>query len=226
MEITYFGHSTFLINTGSHKILFDPFIKGNPKAKTVDINSIRCDTILLSHAHGDHTDDAVEIANANKALVIGAYEVTVWMQQHGVKRTHGLNSGCITSFDFGKLRAVTAAHSSSFPDGTYGGNPLGYIIEANNKSFYFAGDTGLTMDMQLIPRWHQLDFCFLPIGNNFTMGYEDACTAAEFVNCNTVIGMHYDTFPPIKIDHHQAVEHFKQRGKKLILMKIGETISL
>jgi L-ascorbate metabolism protein UlaG (beta-lactamase superfamily) len=226
MEITYYGHSTFLINTGSHKLLFDPFIRGNHKASHINAKEIEADVILISHAHGDHTDDLVEIATRCNALVIGSYEVTTWAEKKGVQRIHGLNMGGSIKPEFGRLRAVSAVHSSSFNDGTYSGNPLGFVIEAGGKAFYYSGDTALTMDMQLIPRWHKLDFCFLPIGNNYTMGYEDACTAAEFVNCNKVLGMHFDTFPVIEIDHNAAIQHFKHHNKDLVLMKIGETIRL
>ncbi|HZG01643.1 MAG TPA: metal-dependent hydrolase, partial [Chitinophagales bacterium] len=149
MQITYYGHSTFLVNTGSHKLLFDPFISGNSKATQIDATKIECDGLLISHAHGDHTGDAVSIAKRTNALVVGAYEVAVWAEKNGAKRTHGLNAGGFVNFDFGKLRAVAAQHSSSFPDGSYGGNPLGFILEASGKTFYYAGDTALSMEMQL-----------------------------------------------------------------------------
>jgi L-ascorbate metabolism protein UlaG (beta-lactamase superfamily) len=127
--------------------------------------------------------------------------------------------------DFGNVKCVNAVHSSSLPDGTYGGNPMGFVIESTEGNFYYAGDTALTYDMKLIGEYRSVDFAFLPIGNNFTMGIDNAIIASEFVNCNDIIGMHYDTFGYIKIDHEEAVRKFDRSGKKLTLLKIGETLS-
>jgi len=225
MQLTYYGHSAFLVDTGTHKLLFDPYITENPLAKDIDIEAINPDVILLSHAHNDHVGDTLDIAKRCNALVYGAYEVTGWVEKNGHKRTRPMNPGGFIEADFGKLRCTMAVHSSSFKDGSYGGNPVGFVIESNGWSFYYAGDTALTMDMQLIAKQHKLDFCFLPIGNNFTMGYEDACLAAEFVKCKKVIGMHYDTFGFIEIDHKKATQHFKRKQRELTLMEIGGTLT-
>jgi L-ascorbate metabolism protein UlaG (beta-lactamase superfamily) len=225
MKFTYYGHSCFAIETEGKKLLFDPFISGNELAKGIDIEKIEADFILASHAHFDHVADLVAIANRTGATVIGAYEVAVWAGKQGVKNAHPMNFGS-AYFDFGKLHFLPAAHSSSLPDGAYGGNPGGYLVHGNEYKFYYSGDTCLTMDMQLLPRYAKLDFAVLPVGGNFTMDVDDAIIASDFIQCNKVIGVHFDTFGYIKIDHQQAVDKFKAAGKELILPKIGETITL
>ena len=225
MKFTFYGHSCFAIETGGKKLLFDPFITGNELAKDIDINSIEADYILVSHGHGDHVGDLVGIAKRTGATIICAAEIATWAEKQGCPKAHGMNFGPYT-FEFGNVRFVPAAHSSSLPDGTYGGNPGGFIIKNNEGDFYFTGDTCLTMDMQLVPRYAKLNFAIMPIGGNFTMNAEDAVIAADFIKCNKVIGIHFDTFPPIKIDHNKAKEAFNNAGKELILPNIGETITL
>lgn len=224
VQITYYGHSCFMVNLAGTKILFDPFITPNELAKDIDITTINPDYILLSHGHGDHVADAVSIAKQSGAMCIGVYEVMSWLNAQGVKNTHEMNTGGSREFDFGKAKLVNAVHSSSMPDGAYGGNPIGFVITGKEHTFYYAGDTALTMDMKLIPERHKLDFAFLPIGDNFTMDYIDAARAAEFIKCDDIIGMHYDTFGYIKVDHEAAQNAFSQKGKTLTLMKIGETL--
>jgi L-ascorbate metabolism protein UlaG (beta-lactamase superfamily) len=225
MKFTYYGHSCFAVETGGKKLLFDPFISGNELAGNIDVNSIDADFILVSHGHGDHVGDLVAIAKRTGALVIGAYEVVGWAQSNGVKNAHPLNFGS-AKFDFGKLHFVPAWHSSALPDGSYGGNPGGYVVHGAESNFYYSGDTCLMMDMQLIPRYAKLDFAILPVGGNFTMDADDAVTAAEFIQCDKIIGVHFDTFGYIKIDHGAVKEKFKAAGKELILPRIGETITL
>jgi L-ascorbate metabolism protein UlaG (beta-lactamase superfamily) len=224
MKFTYYGHACFGIETGGKKMLFDPFITGNELAKDIDVSKIEADYILVSHGHGDHVDDLVSIAKRTGAVVVGAYEITNWAGEQGVKNVHAMNFGSAT-FDFGKLHFVPAHHSSSLPDGTYGGNPGGFVVHGDKK-FYYAGDTGLMMDMQLIPRYAKLDFAILPIGGNYTMDADDAILAAEFIQCDKIIGVHFDTFDPIRIDREKAKEKFKEAGKELILPEIGQTIKL
>ena len=226
MKLTYYGHACFAIETGNKKILFDPFITDNPLAENIDVNSIEADFIFVSHGHGDHVADLVSIAKRTNALCVACAEIADWLEKQGVKKVHGMNHGGPIKFDFGTARGVNAVHSSSLPDGTYAGNPLGFVFTTNDKNFYYSGDTALTLDMQLIPLWVKLDFAVLPIGSNFTMDVADAIRAADFVKCNKVVGVHYNTFPPIKIDTEQAIKDFEAAKKTLLLPEIGETIEL
>lgn len=226
MQFTYYGQSCFAVEIKGKKILFDPFITPNELAVQVDVNSIEADYILQSHGHADHIADCVSIAKRTGAKVVGSWEIHEWMNKQGITNTHPMNTGGKWDFDFGTVKCVVAHHSSSMPDGSYGGNPMGFVITSSEGNFYFAGDTALTLDMQLIPRWAKLDFAVLPIGDNFTMGVEDAIIAAEFVQCNRIIGVHYNTFGFIKIDTQKAVADFKAAGKELLLPEIGSTINL
>jgi len=226
MKFTYYGHSAFELETGGKKLLFDPFISHNELAKNIDINSLRPDYILLSHGHGDHFADLYTIQKNSGAKVICIYDILVWIGNNGgVTNVHGMNIGGSFNFDFGRVKMVSAIHSSSMPDGSYGGNPAGYVIYAEGKKVYFAGDTALTYDMKLLAD-ESLDWAILPIGDNFTMGADDAIKAAGFVNCKNVIGVHYDTFPPIKINKAEVTEKFKKAGLNLQLPPIGEGIEL
>ena len=227
MKLTYYGHACFSVVMGGKTLLFDPFIKYNELAKKVDINNIQADYILLSHGHEDHVADAMEIAERTGATIVSNYEVVSWFQAKGVKNGHPMNHGGKWKFDFGTVKFVSAIHSSSLPDGSYGGNPGGFVIEGAEGSFYYSGDTALTMDMQLIPLTSgKLNFIVLPIGDNFTMGVEEAIIASDFVKCNNIVGVHYDTFGYIKINHDEAKEKFKTKGKELLLLDIGQTIEL
>ena len=225
MKFTFYGHACFAIETGGKKFLFDPFISGNELAKDIDVNSIEADYILVSHGHGDHVADLVAIAKRTGAMVIAAYEIAEWVQKQGVTNAHPMNFGPF-NFDFGKLHFLPAWHSSVMPDGAYGGNPGGFLLHGAERKFYYSGDTCLMMDMQLIPRYAKLDFAILPVGGNFTMDADDAIIASDFIQCNKIIGIHFDTFGYIKIDHEKAKEKFKAAGKELILPKIGESIEL
>ena len=225
MKFTFYGHACFAIETGGKNFLFDPFISGNELAKDIDIDSIKADYILVSHGHGDHVADLVRIAKRTGAMVIAAFEIVEWVQKQGVTNAHPMNFGPY-NFDFGKLHFLPAWHSSVMPDGVYGGNPGGFLMHGGEQKFYYSGDTCLMMDMQLIPRYAKLDFAILPIGGNFTMDADDALIASDFIQCNKIIGIHFDTFGYIKIDHDKTKEKFKAAGKELILPKIGETIEL
>jgi L-ascorbate metabolism protein UlaG (beta-lactamase superfamily) len=167
--------------------------------------------------------DALAIAKRTGALIVAPYEVSEWLAKQGAPKTHPVNPGGTRNLDVCRAKFVNAIHSSSLPDGTYGGNPGGFVIESDEGNFYYAGDTALTLDMKLIGESTKLNWAALPVGDNFTMGAADAVRAAEFVNCNEVLGVHFDTFPPIKIDHRAAVEIFAAKGKKLHLLKPGET---
>lgn len=226
MNLTYYGQSCFSVEVNGRKLLFDPFITYNPLAKDIDKKKIEADYIFLSHGHTDHFADAEELARQTGATCVAAAEIADWLGSKGIEKVHPLNHGGPVVFDFGKVRAVNAIHSSSFPDGSYAGNPLGFVFTTSEGDFYYSGDTALTMDMQLIPRWATLKFAVLPIGGNFTMDVPDAIAASEFINCDTIVGVHYNTFDLIKIDKEKAVEEFKAAGKNLLLPAIGDTIEV
>lgn len=227
MKLTYYGHACFSVVIGGKTLLFDPFITPNELAKHIDINTIAADYILLSHGHADHVADALAIEQRTGATIVSNYEIVSWYQGKGVKNAHPLNHGGKWKFDFGTVKYVNAIHSSALPDGTYGGTPGGFVIESAEGNFYYAGDTALTMDMQLISITSgKLNFALLPIGDNFTMGVDDAVIAADFVKCDTIVGLHYDTFGYIKINQQEAVNKFKNKGKNLLLLTIGQTIEL
>jgi len=224
MKFTYYGHGCFLMETMGKKLLFDPFITPNELAKDIDIETIEADYILISHGHQDHMADAEPIAKRTGAMIISNFEVAQWFGGKDFK-SYPMNHGGKKTFDFGTLKLVNAVHSSVLPDGTYGGNPVGFVLWNEEGCFYYAADTALTWDMKLIPMTcPQLDFSIMPIGDNFTMGYEDAVIAAEFVDCKTVIGCHYDTFGYIEIDKEKAKEAFETKKIDLKLPAIGESI--
>ncbi|HKK39445.1 MAG TPA: metal-dependent hydrolase [Cryomorphaceae bacterium] len=226
MTITYYGHSCFEINHNGTRILFDPFISPNPLAEDVDVEKISPDFILITHGHFDHVADAVSIAKRTGAKVISNFEICQWLQGQGVENTHPMNHGGAVRQPFGRVKYVNAIHSSSLDDGTYMGNPGGFVLDFEDVCFYYAGDTALTYDMKLIAREFDVNWAFLPIGDNFTMGADDAILASEFVEVKNIIGMHYNTFPPITIDMEEAKDKFTHAGLNLRLMKIGESIEL
>ena len=227
MKLTFLGHACFLLETEKANILLDPFISGNELASNININELKVDYILLSHGHEDHVLDAEQIAKNNDATIVSNYEVAMWfMNTKGVEKVHPMNHGGAKQFGFGRVKMVNAVHSSMLPDGSYGGNPAGFIIEADGKKFYYAGDTALTMDMQLIGKYDQPDVSILPIGDNFTMGMEDALIAADFVNTDHVIAMHFDTFPYIVTDTEKAKDLFKSKNKELTVLDIQQTIEI
>ena len=224
MKITYYGHACFAVQVSNRALLFDPFISGNELARNIDPKTVPADYILVSHGHADHVGDAVEIAKRTNATVVSNFEVINWFNKQGVTKGHPLNHGGGHTFDFGRVKFVNAIHSSSLPDGTFGGNPGGFVVETADGNFYYSGDTALTMDMELIGDSTHLKFAALCIGDNFTMGVDDAIEAAKLIRCDQVLGVHYNTFPPIRIDEKAAVQRFKDAGKTLHLLKPGETV--
>ncbi|MBK5271610.1 MAG: metal-dependent hydrolase [Bacteroidia bacterium] len=226
MKLTFYGQSCFSVELNNKHLLFDPFISGNELAKDVNIATIQADYILLSHGHSDHTADCITIAQSTGAQVICNWEIHEWLFKHGVSNTHPMNIG--GSWNYGDFiaKCTVAHHSSSLPDGSYGGNPMGFIIYTQEGNFYYSGDTALTLDMQLIPNWAKLNFAVLPIGDNFTMSYTDAVSATQMIGCTNIVGVHYDTFDYIRIDHEKAKKAFADAGCKLYLPEIGKTISI
>ncbi|HMQ00762.1 MAG TPA: metal-dependent hydrolase [Cyclobacteriaceae bacterium] len=225
MEITYYGHACFMLSAAGKQLLFDPFISGNEQAKDIDISAIKPDYILLSHAHFDHISDVVQIQKQSGAKLIANWEITSYFGQQGLPG-HPMNIGGSWKFSFGKVSMTYAQHSSSFADGSYGGNPCGFVIEAEGKSIYYTGDTALFSDMKLIAEKFRPEFSILCMGDNFTMGPEDALQAAAWLGAKTVIGVHYDTFPYIVIDQAKTKQAFEDKGFRLKLLAIGETMPL
>jgi L-ascorbate metabolism protein UlaG (beta-lactamase superfamily) len=226
MKLTYLGHACVLVDFGGKKLLFDPFISGNDLAKHIDIDAIEADYILITHGHQDHILDVEQIARNTGAKIVSNFEIVSYFGNRGIDG-HPMNHGGTWSFDFGKVIYVNAIHSSSFPDGSYAGNPGGFVVWNDTGCFYFAGDTALTMDMKLIPlTCPKLDFCILPIGDNFTMGTDEALLASDFLECNRVVACHYDTFGYIVIDKAAVKKAFSDNRKELILIDIGQEHAL
>lgn len=225
MKITFLGHASLQIEIDKTIILVDPFISGNPKAKAIDVNSLKADYILITHAHQDHILDVETIAKRTGAKLISNFEIVTHYGNLGIEG-HPMNHGGNWEFDFGKVKYVNAIHTSSFPDGSYGGQPGGFIIEGEHKTIYIAGDTALTYDMKLIPMQAKLDLAILPIGDNFTMGIDDAIIASDFIDCDKILGYHYDTFGYIEINHDEAKHKFFEKDKDLMLLEIGESLEL
>lgn len=226
MRIQYLGHASLSIEANGKHIIVDPFITPNELASHIDFESLEADYIVITHAHQDHVYDVEALAKRTGAKIISNAEIASYYGTKGFE-AHGMNTGGKFSFEFGSIQSTIAFHSSSFADGTYGGDPNGYIIESEGKRVYIAGDTALTYEMKLIPDTiGQLDLAILPIGDNFTMGAKSASIAAEFVQATKVLGYHYDTFPPIKIDKSEAKSIFFNRNIQLVLLDIGEHLAV
>lgn len=226
MKITYLGHSSLSIETKDKTLLIDPFISGNELAKDIDINKLQADYILITHAHQDHILDVEAIAKRTGAIVISNFEIVTYFGNKGIKG-HPMNHGGKWTFDFGTVHYTNAIHSSSFPDGSYAGQAGGFVLKTSHHRLYIAGDTALTYDMKLIPKvYGALDLAILPIGDNFTMGINEAIKASDFLDCNKILGYHFDTFDEIKINHKKAINKFAKAKKELILLPIGDNIKL
>jgi len=225
MQITFYGHACFGIKIKDIHLLVDPFISGNEKASQINVDDLKADYILVTHAHQDHILDVESIAKRTGATIISNFEIVTHYQNMGLEG-HPMNHGGSWDFEFGTLKYVNAIHTSSFPDGKYGGQPGGFVLEGEHKTIYIAGDTALTMDMKLIPLSAKLDLAILPIGDNFTMGIKDAIIASDFIECNKILGCHYDTFGYIEIDHDAAKRQFFDEDKDLMLLEIGEQMEL
>lgn len=227
MEVTYYGQSCVEFNFNGTRVLLDPFISYNPLAKDIDIKGIKPDYIFLSHCHQDHVADLKVVQEQSGATVAAIVETAAWVRKQGVPSDKVIeyNFGGTLNLPFGKVKMVYALHTNSTPDGDYAGVPVGYVFFVGGKKIYFAGDTGLTMEMKLLEDL-ALDWAILPIGGHYTMGVDDAIKAAKLVNCKQVIGVHYDTFPPIQIEKAEAQQEFEAQGLRLHLPKVGETLGL
>ncbi|WP_370295703.1 metal-dependent hydrolase [Rossellomorea marisflavi] len=226
MKISYHGHSVVKFETNGKTILVDPFINGN-EYTDLHADDVKADVIILTHGHNDHVGDTVAIAKRNDSLVIAPNELANYLGLQGLN-THPMSIGGAREFDFGKVKFTQAFHSSSYTtednEIIYTGMPAGFLLMAEGKTIYHAGDTGLFSDMKLIGERHPIDLAFLPIGDNFTMGPEDAALAATFLKAKEVVPVHYDTFPPIKQDPHKFVEMLEDSKGRV--MKAGDTIEL
>jgi L-ascorbate metabolism protein UlaG (beta-lactamase superfamily) len=226
MKITYYGQNSLSIEMGGKRIIVDPFITENELSKDkVDIMDLKADYIFLTHAHFDHILDAEAIAKNTGATIVGNFEIYQHFSEKDIEAMP-LNQGGSRSFDFGKVKGVSAVHTSSFSDGSYGGNPGGFIFMGSEKNVYIAGDTALTMDMKLIPKWAKIDLAVLPVGDVVTMGVDDALIASDFLECNRILGVHYDVFPFTQIDHDAAQTTFTEADKELVLLDVGVSITV
>ena len=222
LKLTFVGHSNFILNDGKHNVVIDPFITGNPKAVLPDDYAVP-DFIVLTHAHGDHLGDAIALAKEHGSTIIAVNELANHVAANGCK-AHNMHIGGAFNFPFGRLKFTIAHHGSSTHDGLYMGEPAGVVITMGGKTVYHTGDTGLFLDMKLIGELNSIDIMLAPIGDNFTMGIDDAVQATKFVEPRVVIPMHYDTFPIIEADPNVFKSKVENIGKKAIIMAYGETI--
>lgn len=225
MKLQYLGHSAFLIEASNFKAIIDPFLSGNPSATLKPSQITGLTHIFVTHGHGDHIGDTVELARENKSLVISNAEISNYLSEHGL-RTHGMHIGGRYTFDFGTVKLTPALHGSSIPTSKgprEGGNPSGFVLTIEGKKIYHAGDTGLTMDMKLLEE-EKIDVAILPIGGNYTMDIEDALRAVDFIKPKLVVPMHYNTFPLIQADP----EEFKSKNLlcETRILKIGEKMDI
>lgn len=227
MQVTYLGQSGFLFDIDGVTLLFDPFISGNPLAKDkIDVAALKPDFILISHGHSDHVGDVEKIAAQSGATVVAMHEIAQWFSGHGVKNIMGMNLGGTVDLKGIKAQMVPAWHSSTLPDGTDGGTAAGFVVTHSKGTFYYSGDTALFAEMKLFARRHKIDTAFLCLGGHYTMDAVDAAHAAQFVGAQKVIGMHFDTFPPIVIDHAATKKLFADAQLDFILPEIGESFAL
>lgn len=224
LELIWHGHACFTIKGGGAILLLDPFFTDNPKADLA-ADEVEADYILVSHAHGDHFGDTLSIAKRTGAVVISNAEIASYCREKGVE-AHGLNLGGGHPFPFGRVKMTIAHHGSLFPEGTPGGNPGGFLIDLEGKRIYFAGDTGLFYDMRLIGEEKAIDIALLPIGDNYTMGPDDALRAVQLLSPQVVIPMHYSTWPVIEQDPMAFAARMEGMGVKCVVLAPGESLAV
>jgi L-ascorbate metabolism protein UlaG (beta-lactamase superfamily) len=227
VKATYWGHSSFLLESGPHRIVIDPFLQGNPLAP-VKPEEVRCQWIAITHGHGDHVGDAIAIARRNEATLIANHEIATWAAGQGVK-AHGMSTGGAFDFPFGRLKLTIAHHGSGLETAQgilYMGNPAGLLFQLAGKTIYHAGDTALTYDMKLLGEMHAIDLALLPIGDNYTMGVADAAKAVEFLRPKVVVPMHYDTFDVIRADAQDFAARVKATGCRVNVVPPGGSITV
>ncbi len=225
MNITFQGHSCFTVEVGEYKVVIDPFLTGNPIAK-LKPEDLKCDFIIVTHGHGDHIGDTFELAKANDAMVISNFEIVTYCQQNGLQNAHAMHIGGSHEFPFGRVKFTIAHHGSCFTTDDeiiYLGNPMGVLLMAGGKTLYHAGDTGLFLDMQLIGEMNKIDTALLPIGDNFTMGIDDAVKAAELLNARVTIPMHYNTFDLINQDASVFTSRVAKKGQQARILNVGDS---
>jgi L-ascorbate metabolism protein UlaG (beta-lactamase superfamily) len=224
VELDYYGHACFSVKGGGATLLVDPFLTGNPLA-TVSADEVEADYILVSHAHGDHLGDAVDIAQRTGATIVANHEIATYAGNKGLT-AHGLHIGGGWDFPFGRVKLTIAHHGSSFPDGSYGGNPCGFLLTIEGKNIYHACDTGLFYDMKLIGE-EGIELAILPIGDNYTMGPKDALRAVKLIEPKVVIPIHYDTFPVVEQDAAAFAKSVEAETQaRCVVLKPGESYSL
>lgn len=224
-QLTWLGHGTWSIQTGGHTLLLDPFLDDNPAAP-VKASDVEADFILVSHGHADHVSDVVPIAQRTGALVIATFEICEWFGKQGVEKTHAQNIGGAWKHPFGGAKLTIAHHSSTMPDGSPGGDPAGFLLDLPDGKIYFACDTGLFLDMQLIGR-AGLDLAVVPIGDNYTMGPDDSLEAIKLLKPKRVAPAHYNTWPPIEQDANAWAGRVKAETDAVpIVLQPGGVIEL